>query len=118
MSRRSSSSRATNPRRPRRAVKHAHLDELAVFADRDQSLVANHHADRSAHVAEQASRWLAVLAEEVAEVQQLAAGRASRGTTRLFLVAAAPRHADHLTSRLCGLASSVWCKEFEVCWQG
>lgn len=98
------------------AVKHAYLDELAAFAARGQSLVVYHHADRSAPVAEQARRRLAELAQEVAEVQPLAAVRASRGTTRLFLVATAARHVDLFTSRLRRLAAGAWSKEFEVYW--
>ncbi|HVD02978.1 MAG TPA: hypothetical protein VNF75_02400 [Candidatus Dormibacteraeota bacterium] len=99
-----------------KAVKHAYLDELAEFAARGQSLVIYHHADRSLTVPEQATRRLADLADEVPGVAPLAAVRASRGTTRLFLVAAAPRHLGHLTSRLSGLASSAWSKEFAVYW--
>ena len=97
-------------------MKHAYLDELAAFGVRGQSLVVYHHADRSAPVAGQAQHRLADLAREVAGVEPLAAVRASRGTTRLFLVAAAPRHLEHLTSRLSGLASSAWSKEFAVSW--
>jgi len=37
-----------------KAVKHAYLDELAAFAQRGQSLVVYHHADRSATVDQQA----------------------------------------------------------------
>jgi hypothetical protein len=99
-----------------KAVKHAYLDELAEFAARGQSLVIYHHADHSTPVAEQAKRRLADLADEVHGVAPLAAVRASRGTTRLFLVAAAPRHVEHLTSRLNGLASSSWTQEFTVYW--
>lgn len=99
-----------------KAVKHAYLDELAEFAARGQSLVIYHHADRSAPVIEQAKRRLADLAEEVPGIGPLAAVRARRGTTRLFLVAAAPRHLEHLTSKLSGLASSAWSKEFAIYW--
>lgn len=99
-----------------KAVKHAYLDELAEFAARGQSLVIYHHADHSAPVIEQATRRLADLADEVPGVHPIAAVRASRGSTRLFLVAAAPRHLDHLTSRLSGLASSSWSREFTVYW--
>ncbi|HUY57501.1 MAG TPA: hypothetical protein VMV12_06705 [Candidatus Micrarchaeaceae archaeon] len=98
------------------AVKHAYLDELAEFAARGQSLVIYHHADHSAPVAEQAKRRLADLADEVPGVAPLATVRASRGSTRLFLVAAAPWHLQHLTARLSGLASSAWSKEFAVYW--
>ena len=99
-----------------KAVKHAYLDELAEFAARGQSLVIYHHADHSVPVAEQAKRRLADLANEVPGVQPIAAVRASRGSTRLFLVAAAPRHLEHLTARLSGLASRAWSKEFAVYW--
>ncbi len=99
-----------------KAVKHAYLDELAAFAARGQSLVIYHHADRSAPVVEQARRRLAELAQEIAGVQPIAAVRASRGTTRLFLVAAAPRHLHLLTARLNRLATGPWYQEFEVYW--
>lgn len=79
-----------------------------------QSLIVYHHADRTAAVDEQARRRLADLAREL-PVKPIAAVRASRGTTRLFLVAA-PRHAEYLTERLNKLPSSPWATEFSLHW--
>ena len=98
-----------------KAVKYAYLDELAAFAAQGQSLVVYHHADRSASVEEQARRRLADIAREV-PIEPVAAVRASRGTTRLFLVAAAAAHAGYLTDRLTALADSPWDKELDVYW--
>jgi len=47
------------------AVKHAYLDELAAFAQRGQSVIVYHHADRSAVVEQQARRRLADFADGV-----------------------------------------------------
>ena len=89
-----------------KAVKHAYLDELAAFAKRGKSLIAYHHADRTAAVEQQARRRLADLAREV-PAEPIAHVRASRGTSRLFLVTAAtPAHIQHLTGRLTALATS------------
>jgi hypothetical protein len=98
------------------AVKHAYLDELAAFARRGQSLIVYHHADRSAAVDQQARGRLADLAREV-PVEPVAAVRASRGTSRLFLVAAAtPSHAGYLAGRLTALEVSPWGSELKVFW--
>jgi hypothetical protein len=98
-----------------KAEKHAYLDELRPFVDRGQSLVAYHHADRSAPVAVQAERRMADAAEQLG-VEPLAAVRASRGTTRLFLVVPVPAHRDHLTARLHDLERSRWATEVVVYW--
>jgi hypothetical protein len=98
-----------------KAVKYAYLDELAAFAGRGQSLVVYHHADRTAAVEEQARRRLADIAREV-PIKPVAAVRASRGTTRLFLVAATTSHAGYLTERLAALTVSPWAAELRVYW--
>lgn len=99
-----------------RAVKHAYLDELAAFARRGQSLIVYHHADRSAPVEQQAGRRLADLARDV-PVKPVAAVRASRGTTRLFLIGAATStHTSYLTDRLTSLQSGPWARELTVYW--
>ena len=98
-----------------KSEKHAYLDELRAFVDRGQSLVAYHHADRSAPVPIQAERRMADAAEELG-VEPLAAVRASRGTTRLFLVVPAPAHRDHLSTRLRDLERSHWADELVVYW--
>jgi hypothetical protein len=97
------------------AVKHAYLDELAAFARRGQSLIVYHHADRSAAVEQQARRRLEDLAGEV-PLEPIAAVRASRGTTRLFLVAAHASHAQYLSDRLTALTPSPWKSELTVYW--
>ena len=98
-----------------RAVKHAYLDELAEFALRRQSLIVYHHTDRSEVVEQQARRRLEDLARKV-PLEPIAAVRASRGTTRLFLVAANAAHAQYLTGRLTALATSPWKSELTVYW--
>jgi hypothetical protein len=98
-----------------RAVKYAYLGELAAFAARGQSMVVYHHADRSAPVAQQARRRLDDLARGL-PIEPVAAVRASRGTTRLFLVAATTSHARYLTDRLTALAAGPWAAELIVYW--
>jgi hypothetical protein len=98
-----------------KAVKYAYLDELAASAERGQSLVVYHHADRTATVDEQARRRLADIAREV-PIRPVAAIRASRGTTRLFLVAATASQAGYLTDRLAALVAGPWRAELKVHW--
>ena len=101
-----------------KAVKHAYLSELAAFAQRGQSVIAYHHADRTAAVEQQAHRRLADLAAGL-PVRPVAAVRASRGTSRLFLLgAAATPHARYLTQRLTDLKRSPWSAELLVYWPG
>jgi hypothetical protein len=89
-----------------RAVKHIYLSELAAFAQRGQSVIVYHHADRTATVEQQAHRRLADLAAGLL-VRPVAAVRASRSTSRLFLVGAATAsHARYLTERLATLEQS------------
>lgn len=97
-----------------KAVKHAYLDELAAFAERGQSLIVYQHADRTAPVEQQALRKLADFAREV-PITPIGAVRASRGTSRLFLVgAASAAHAGYLTERLAGLEGSPWAGELTL----
>ena len=98
-----------------KSEKHAHLEELRAFVERGQSIVAYHHADRSTTVPVQAERRMADAAEELG-VAPLAAVRASRGTTRLFLVVPAPAHREHLRARLHDLERSQWADELIVYW--
>lgn len=94
-----------------KAVKHAYLDELAAFARRGQSLIVYQHADRTAPVERQARRRLTDFAREV-PITPIGAVRASRGSSRLFLIgAASAAHAHYLTERLAGLARSPWARE-------
>ena len=98
-----------------KSEKHAYFDELTAFVERGQSIVAYHHADRSATVPVQAQRRMADAAEELG-VAPLAAVRASRGTTRLFVVVPAPAHRLGLTRRLEDLERSPWAEELTVHW--
>jgi alkylated DNA nucleotide flippase Atl1 len=86
-----------------RAHKYALFDELADYANRGQSLLVYHHADRSADASKQARRRLAEL---VASTRLAACGGviARRGTCRLFLLAAAEAHAFTLSTRLAEFA--------------
>ena len=104
------------PHHRNRSEKHAYVDELAEFAGRGQCLVVYHHADRSAKVPEQAQLRLDDLGAVVD--QPIAAVRASRGTTRLFLVAGAGPTADLLRQRLIELERSLWSSELSVIWHG
>lgn len=103
------------PRTARKAVKHAYLDELVPFLDRGQSVIAYHHADRSAKVGEQARRRMADVAEEVG-VEPLGAVRAARGSTRLFIVIPVAAHRTRLTESMRALAESAWGSELTVVW--
>jgi hypothetical protein len=96
-----------------KSVKHAYVDELAAFGARGQAIVAYHHADRSAPVAEQARRRLRDIS---IAAPPLAAVRASRGTVRLYLVTAQGAQRAYLARRLVELESSHWRHEFTVYW--
>lgn len=101
-----------------KAVKHAYLDELAAFAQRGQSLVVYHHADRSATVDQQARRGLTDLTRGV-PMQPIAAVRACRGSNRLFLIgAASAAHSRYLTGRLTAFQHGPWVGELTVHWPG
>lgn len=101
-----------------KAVKHAYLDELAAFAQRGQSLIVYHHADRSATVDQQARARLTDLTRAVS-VQPVAAVRASRGSSRLFLIgAASAAHFRYLSGRLTALQHGPWAGELAVYWPG
>jgi hypothetical protein len=99
----------------RKAIKHAYYDELVPYIERGQSVIAYHHADRSATVREQAMRRMSDAAEELC-IEPLAAVRASRGTARLFLVLPVAGHRAHLASRLAALTASPWGDELDVIW--
>jgi hypothetical protein len=98
-----------------RSEKHSYLHEVAVLAGTDRSLVAYHHADRSAPVPDQAHRRMRDVADGVGR-QPLAAVRTSRGSARLFLVAPADRHRERVVNRLTALAEGPAAAEFTVIW--
>ena len=98
-----------------KAEKHAYLDEIHAFLARDQTVVAYHHADRSAPVEEQAHRRMADVAAQCG-IEPLAAVRASAGTVRLFLIVPAPRHEHRVRKQLAALGDSQWATELHVYW--
>ncbi len=98
------------------AGKHAYLDELRPIVERGQSLVVYHHADRSGSVEQQVVRRFDDLRAAFPASPPLAAVRAARGSTRLFLVAPAPAHRDLLRRRLRSIEESSWAAELRVTW--
>jgi hypothetical protein len=98
-----------------KAIKHAYLDELAPYVARGQSVVASHDADGSDKIGKQARRLMAAAAEEL-DAEPLAAVRADRGSTRLFLVLPVAAHHGHIERRLTALTGSPWATELDVIW--
>ncbi len=105
------------PRHRPTAGKHAYLDELAPIVHRGQSLMIYHHADRSGPVERQIEARFDDLRRELPDRRPLAAVRASRGSTRLFLLLAAPDHDAWLTDRLRWIERSPWSEELRVTWE-
>jgi hypothetical protein len=79
--------------------KYAPATELANYAQRGQSLVTYHHADRSDRAETQAGRHLEELAAGVRQVP-IAAVIARRGSCRFFLITAAEAHRESLCAAL------------------
>lgn len=98
------------PRHRNRSEKHAYLSEIGAFLDRGQSVIAYHHADRSGPVVVQAQRRMADIADQLG-VEPLAAVRARRGSTRLFVVVPDDAHRSVLRTRLAALDESPWSAE-------
>jgi len=103
----------TVPAHRNTAEKHAYLSEVGRLLDRGHSVVAYHHADRSEPVADQAWSSMRDIHQELG-VEPLAAVRASRGTTRLFIVMPAPEHRSGLEARLRSLLLSDWGSELRL----
>ncbi len=93
---------------------HVYLSEVQRLLERGQSVVVHHDADRSERPAEQAQSQMQDIHDALG-VAPVAAVRASRGSTRLFLVIA---HDDHshseLDDRLAALQLSNWGDQFRV----
>jgi hypothetical protein len=96
-----------------RSEKHSYLSEVAALAGDDRSLVAYHHADRSAPVPDQARRRMDDLADGLGR-EPLAAVKTSRGSARLFLVVPADRHRTRISNRLTALGEGATASEFTV----
>jgi hypothetical protein len=101
-----------------RAEKHAYLSEIGSLLARGQSVVAYHHADRSAPVEVQAQRRMDEIADQLGATP-LGAVRARRGSTRLFLVIPDAAHRPALSARLAALDESSWARELTTYrWEG
>lgn len=87
-----------------KTVKYALLHELADYTARGQSVVVYHHADRTAKVPIQADRRLVEL-HEATGIEPLGAVIARRGSSRLFLVAAAQEHRPALATAVTAYAN-------------
>lgn len=95
-----------------KAHKFALIDELAEYAARKQSLVAYHHADRSADAGTQARRRLQELAAGLG-LEPVGAVIARRGTCRFFLVTAEAAHHQQLAASLRSYAGR-WISHAEL----
>jgi hypothetical protein len=89
------------------ADRQASLSEIGRLLDRGQSVVAHHHVDGSESVSSQAASWMTDIHEALG-IEPLAAVRAQRDTTRMFVVVAHPRHRSDLEDRLGALQLSRW----------
>lgn len=87
--------------------KHAYLDEIARFLDRGQSVIAYHHADRSAALRIQAERRMAEIRNEIG-ISPLCALSMGQGSSRFFFVIPSGHKAQVLTKKMSSLASSPW----------
>jgi hypothetical protein len=94
--------------------KFALIGELADYAARGQSMVAYHHADRSADSRTQAHRWLAELARGVNQ-EPLAAVIARRGTCRFFLITVDKQHRGQIVAALRSYVDR-WVQHAELLW--
>lgn len=95
-----------------KAHKFASIDELADYAARKQSVVAYHHADRSADARTQARRRLQELALGLGQ-EPVGAVIARRGTCRFFLVTAADAHREQLAMSM-GSYAGRWIPHAEL----
>ena len=110
--------RESHPDPPTRskAIKHAYHHELRNLADNGRrSVVAYHHADRTAPVAVQAQQRLAEAADAVG-LEPAATVIARRGATRLFLVLVAERHRERIQQRLGSIERGSWGAVLKVTW--
>ncbi len=90
-----------------KAIKYAYFDEMAQFLERGQSVIAYHHADRSAALNVQAEQRMAQLRQQLG-VSPLCALCMRQGTSRFFFVIPGSHDANILSKRLSSLTSSPW----------
>ena len=93
--------------------KHNYLSEVGRLLERGQSVVIYHPADRSRPVPAQAESRMADI-HEVLGVEPIAAVRASRGATRLFIVIPQPHHRSDLETSLGVLQQTRWSDELRL----
>lgn len=95
-----------------KAPKYAYLSEVEKWFRRDQSLVIYHHLGRHRPHDAQIDYWLERLRDEF-KPHDIFALRFRRGTSRVFFVLAAKRHAPTLRQRADELLASPWREHFE-----
>jgi hypothetical protein len=93
--------------------KHNYLSEAGRLLERGQSVVIYHPADRSRPVPAQAESTMADI-HDVLGVEPVAAVRASRGATRLFIVIPQPHHRSDLETSLEVLQQTRWSDELRL----
>lgn len=93
--------------------KQAYMSEIGQLLERGQSVVAYHHADRSEPVPDQAVSLMNDIHDALG-IEPLAVVRASRGTTRLFIVIPAAQHRSDFEARLGALQLSRWGDELRL----
>jgi len=90
-----------------KAIKHAYFDEITRFLERGQSVIAYHHADRSAALPIQAERRMEEFRKETG-ASPLCALCMRQGTSRFFFVIPSPNHAHALAKKMSLLTSGPW----------
>ena len=95
------------------AEKHTYLSEVGRLLERGQSVVACHRVDPSAAVAAPGASMMTDIHETLG-VEPLAAVRAPRDETRVFIVIPHPRHRSDLEDRLGALQLSRWGDELRL----
>jgi hypothetical protein len=95
-----------------RLHKYPLISELRDYAQRQQSVIAYHHHDRSAPAADHARKHLDQLATGVQQTP-IGAIIAHRGTCRFFLMTAATAHIQTLTTAVDAF-SSKWSAHVEL----
>lgn len=103
----------STPSHRTKSEKYAYYDELQSFIDRGQSVVAYHHADRTATVDMQAQYRL-IDAEGELGIAPLAAFQASRHSVCFFLVLPVDEHREVPRQRLERLERSPWGRELTI----
>lgn len=91
--------------------KHALYAELDALLAAGHSVVAYQHCDRSAPHAEQALRMRDQCAARWPHLAAVTALRYRRGSARLYLVLAQPRHADWLQRGIATLREGPWHRD-------